>query len=71
MSDFFLAYANRCSYGVKMPRLGTNDGQRALFALPPIAEQYRIVELVKSVYEQLDRITESLSQDFQQLDLSD
>jgi len=71
MSDFFLAYANRCSYGVKMPRLGTNDGQRALFALPPIAEQYRIAELVKLVYEQFDRITENLNQDFPQPDLAD
>jgi len=32
MSNFFLSYANHCSYGVKMPRLGTTDGKKALFA---------------------------------------
>jgi type I restriction enzyme S subunit len=39
MSDYFLSYANQRSYGVKMPRLGTNDGKKALFALPPLGEQ--------------------------------
>lgn len=28
MSPTFLKYANYCSYGVKMPRLGTNDGKK-------------------------------------------
>lgn len=28
MSGTFLAYAGRCSYGVKMPRLGTADGKK-------------------------------------------
>lgn len=42
-SPLFIDYANRCSYGVKMPRLGTNDGKAALVPLPPLEEQQRIV----------------------------
>lgn len=42
----FVEYANRCSYGVKMPRLGTNDGKMALVPLPPLVEQQRIVAKV-------------------------
>ena len=42
MSPTFLRYAKQCSYGVKMPRLGTADGRKAIFPLPPIKEQYRI-----------------------------
>ena len=44
MSPTFLSYANSCSYGTKMPRLGTKAGQLALFPLSPLAEQKRIVE---------------------------
>lgn len=44
MSPTFLNYANSCSYGTKMPRLGTKAGQLALFPLSPLAEQKRIVE---------------------------
>lgn len=43
MSPYFVSYANQCSYGVKMPRLGTKDAQKALFPIPPIEEQRRIV----------------------------
>ena len=42
MSKMFLDYTARCGYGVKMPRLGTEDGRKALFPLPPIQEQGRI-----------------------------
>ena len=43
MSPYFVDYATQCSYGVKMPRLGTNDGKNALVPLPPFDEQVRIV----------------------------
>ena len=42
MSPTFLTYVNMISYGVKMPRLGTNDGKNAIIAIPPINEQKRI-----------------------------
>jgi len=61
MSDYFLSYANQCSYGVKMPRLGTNDGKKALFALPPLGEQERIADAVNNVNLQLDSIAATLA----------
>jgi len=39
----FVAYANSKSYGMNLPRLGTEDARRAPFPLPPLAEQKRIV----------------------------
>ena len=49
MEPGFVKYAKECSYGVKMPRLGTNDGKRWLVALPPLAEQRYIVERVNEL----------------------
>lgn len=43
-SPFFVHYAVSHSYGVKMPRLGTNDAKNALIPLPSLNEQKRIVE---------------------------
>ena len=43
MEPGFVNYAKECSYGVKMPRLGIDDGKRWLVAVPPLAEQRRIV----------------------------
>lgn len=40
----FLNYVNSKTYGINLPRLGTEDGRRAIFPLPPLAEQKRIVE---------------------------
>ena len=53
MSDHFLAYADICVYGCKMPRLGTGDGQRALVPIPPLAEQSRIAQIEESLIELL------------------
>ena len=55
MSPYFVGYANQCSYGVKMPRLGTKDAQKALFPIPPIEEQRRIVAKLNQLFEQIDR----------------
>ncbi len=60
MSGTFLAYANHCSYGVKMPRLGTADGKKAILSLPPLEEQKRIVETIESYFYQLNKISEAL-----------
>ena len=61
MSPTFLRYADRCSYGVKMPRLSTTDGKKAVFTVPPINEQIRIVETIETVFTQLNTIAESLN----------
>ena len=61
MSQTFLKYADRCSYGVKMPRLSTADGKKALFTIPPIDEQNRIVGAIETAFAQLDSIAESLN----------
>lgn len=45
----FLRYVNSVTKGMKMPRLGTNEGQLALIPLPPIPEQKRIVEKLDEV----------------------
>lgn len=61
MSPTFLKYADRCSYGVKMPRLSTTDGKKAVFTVPPINEQKRIVEVIETAFAQLDEIASSIS----------
>ena len=61
MSGTFIAYANHCSYGVKMPRLGTTDGKKAIFSLPPLSEQKRIVETIDFCFMQLNKISEALA----------
>ena len=60
MSPYFVEYANNCSYGMKMPRLGTKDGQKAFFPIPPHNEQIKIVEFVKDATAYIDSIYNSL-----------
>ena len=61
MSPAFLRYANKCSYGVKMPRLGTADGKKAIISIPPFEEQKRIVLAIELAFAQLVFISESLA----------
>ena len=61
MSQTFLRYANKCSYGVKMPRLGTADGKKAIISVPPVKEQKRIVMAIELAFAQLASITENLT----------
>lgn len=56
MSKMFLDYTAQCGYGVKMPRLGTSDGRKALFPIPPLAEQQRIVEQIETLLGYVDII---------------
>ena len=60
MSPTFLRYAKQCSYGVKMPRLGTADGRKAIFPLPPVKEQYRIANSISKCFMQIDNILYAL-----------
>jgi type I restriction enzyme S subunit len=52
----FLAYVNAKSYGMKMPRLGTDDGRFAVFPLAPEKEQPRIVAKVDELMALCDRL---------------
>ena len=61
MSPAFLGYANKCSYGVKMPRLGTADGKKAVISIPPLNEQVRIVATIEQSFAQLNSIVTILS----------
>ena len=70
MSPFFVEYATQCSYGVKMPRVGTDDGKKALFPLPPLDEQKRIVERIEELlslvneYDKAERTLTTLDNEF-------
>lgn len=55
-SPYFLAYAARLNYGMKMPRLGTKDLKSALIPLPPLHEQRRIVAKVDELMALCDRL---------------
>ena len=61
MSPAFLRYANKCSYGVKMPRLGTADGKKAIISVPPVKEQKRIIMAIELAFAQLASIAENFA----------
>lgn len=58
-TPFFLEYVNALSYGMKMPRLGTEDARKALLPLPPLAEQSRIVTRVEELMQFCDALEAS------------
>ena len=70
MSPFFVSYAVACSYGVKMPRLSTNDGKLSFYPLPPIEEQRRIAEKINLLmplineYDELEKSITKLNKEF-------
>ena len=49
MSPYFLEYTASKGYGIKMPRVGTNDMKQSLIPLPPLDEQKRIVKRVEEL----------------------
>jgi type I restriction enzyme S subunit len=58
----FLIYVNSVTKGMKMPRLGTNDGQIALFPLPPLHEQQQIVAKLDELMAFCDDLEESIKE---------
>lgn len=62
MSPSFVEYATRCSYGVKMPRLGTKDAKAAAIPIPPIQEQNRIVAKLKNTLGLIDKAEKAYSE---------
>ncbi len=57
-SPDFVAYVSRVGQGTKMPRLRTQDALIALFPLPPVAEQHRIVAKVDELMALCDQLEE-------------
>ena len=49
MSPYFVEYAMSDAYGVKMPRLGSKQGNNALMPVPPLEEQRRIVKFFDDI----------------------
>jgi restriction endonuclease S subunit len=59
-SPQFMKYVNSVTHGMKMPRLGTKDGQKALFPLPPLGEQLRIVQKVDQITTLCDELEQKV-----------
>jgi len=64
----FIDYVNGKTYGVKMPRLGTQDARMALVPLPPLAEQQRIVARVEELFAQTRALAKELAHSQIELD---
>jgi len=58
----FLSYVNSVTKGMKMPRLGTNEGQLALVPLPPLSEQHQIVQNLEQIMQTCNELEESIKQ---------
>ena len=55
-SPLTMKRVDRLMYGMKMPRLGTNDALALNFPLPPLIEQHRIVAKVDELMALYDRL---------------
>ena len=55
-SPLTMKRVDRLMYGMKMPRLGTNDALALNFPLPPLIEQHRIVAKVDELMALCDRL---------------
>ena len=67
MSPHFVDYAMAGSYGVKMPRIGSQRGNSSLFPLPPYSEQIRIIAEIEK-FEPLIAEYDKLEQQATKLD---
>lgn len=48
-TPYFLERVSNLMYGVKMPRLGTTDMINTIIYLPPLNEQFKIVNKIKKI----------------------
>ncbi len=54
----FLMYVNSKTKGMKMPRLGTKEGEMAFIPLPPLSEQKRIVAEIEKQFAKSKHLKE-------------
>lgn len=52
----FLSHVNTLTYGVKMPRLGTEDAIHSVHPIPPVNEQHRIVAKIDVLMARCDEL---------------
>jgi type I restriction enzyme S subunit len=62
----FLSYVNSVTKGMKMPRLGTKEGELALIPLAPLYEQQRIVTKLDELMLMCDKLEASIKESQQQ-----
>ncbi|WP_267397933.1 restriction endonuclease subunit S [Pseudomonas sp. GM_Psu_2] len=55
-SPYFIAYANGSTYGMNLPRIGTESAREALFPFPPQKEQSLIVAKVDELMALCDKL---------------
>lgn len=55
-SPFMLSNVNQLTYGMDMPRLGTNDARNLLIPLPPLTEQQQIVAKLNHLLTKIDEL---------------
>jgi len=53
-SPFMLSNVNQLTYGMDMPRLGTNDARNLPIPLPPLTEQQQIVTKLETLLAEID-----------------
>ena len=58
-SPFVDIRVNSLTHGMDMPRLGTRAALKLLFPLPPVAEQRRILDKLKTALEKIESLNES------------
>lgn len=56
----FLKYVNSKTKGMKMPRLGTKEGEMALIPLAPLSEQKRIVTEIEKQFAKTKQLKEHI-----------
>jgi type I restriction enzyme S subunit len=56
----FLKYVNSKTKGMKMPRLGTKEGEMAIIPLPPLSEQKRIVAEIEKQFAKTKQLKEHI-----------
>ena len=55
-SPFMLSNVNQLTYGMDMPRLGTNDARNLPIPLPPLTEQQQIVAKLEALMAEIDTL---------------